>query len=321
MASSSDSSTDSTDSSSTLSLSGMSHQKQGLIYAILAYTIWGLFPLYWRPVMEVNVWQIVAHRVIWSAVFLAMLLAWRGEWGQVFGAFKNKKTILVFSVSSILLSSNWLIYIWAVTHGHIVDASLGYFINPLFNVFLGWVVFKERLSIVQYLALTLAAIGVLWLTYLSGSFPWVAISLALTFGFYGLLRKVAPLGALSGLALETFLLLPFAIIFLMFVAWEGALEFRDLSTLAIVILMGSGVATSVPLLMFAAGARRVSLATMGMIQYISPTLLFLSGLYIFHEAFNPTRFVGFLWVWAGVLLYLVSSVLRYRQRAADKIIH
>lgn len=312
----SSSSIDSPDSSGSLS-----SQKQGLIYAVLAYTIWGLFPLYWHPVMEVNVWQIVAHRVIWSAVFMAILLAWRGEWWQVIKAFKVKKILLVFSVSSILLSSNWLIYIWAVTHGHVVDASLGYFINPLVNVFLGWVVFKECLSVMQYLALTLAAIGVLWLTYLSGSFPWVAISLALTFGFYGLLRKVAPLGALSGLALETFLLLPFAIMFLMFVAWDGTLEFRDLSTLVIVILMGSGVATSVPLLMFATGARRVSLATMGMIQYISPTLLFLSGLYIFHEAFNPTRFVGFLWVWAGVLLYLVSSVLRYRQRAADKIIH
>ena len=299
-----------------MSSSDSANQKQGLIYAVLAYTIWGLFPIYWRPVMDLNVWQIVAHRVVWSAVFLAILLAWRGEWWQVIKAFQTKKTLLVFAISSVLLSSNWLIYIWAVTHGHIVDASLGYFINPLVNVFLGWVFFKERLSTVQYLALILAAIGVLWLTYLSDSFPWVAISLALTFGIYGLMRKIAPLGALSGLALETFLLVPFALGFLIFAASDGTLEFTNLSTLAIVVLVGSGIATSVPLLMFAAGARRVSLATMGMIQYISPTLLFLSGLYIFHEAFNPTRFVGFLWVWAGVLLYLVSSVLRYKQRAA-----
>lgn len=299
-----------------MSSSDSANQKQGLIYAVLAYTIWGLFPLYWRPVMDINVWQIVAHRVVWSAVFLAILLVWRGEWWQVIKAFQTKKTLVVFAISSVLLSSNWLIYIWAVTHGHIVDASLGYFINPLVNVFLGWVFFKERLSTVQYLALILATIGVLWLTYLSGSFPWVAISLALTFGIYGLMRKIAPLGALSGLALETFLLVPFALGFLLFAASDGTLEFTNLSTLAILVLVGSGIATSVPLLMFAAGARRVSLATMGMIQYISPTLLFLSGLYIFHEAFNPTRFVGFLWVWAGVLLYLVSSVLRYKQRAA-----
>lgn len=291
-------------------------QKQGLLYAVLAYTIWGLFPLYWHPVMDVNVWQVVSHRIIWSALFLALLLFWQREWDQVIAAFKHKKTLGIFALSSILLSSNWLVYIWAVTHEHIVDASLGYFMNPLVSVLLSWIFFRERFSSVQYLALLLAVIGVLWLTYLAGSFPWVAIGLALTFGIYGLLRKIAPLGALAGLAVETFLLLPVALALLGFAAWEGVLEFRQLSTLAILVLIGSGVATSVPLLMFTAGARRVSLATMGMIQYISPTLLFLSGLYLFHEAFDPTRFVGFLWVWAGVLLYLVGSIVHYRQRAA-----
>ncbi|MCP1772764.1 chloramphenicol-sensitive protein RarD [Neisseria perflava] len=285
--------------------------RKGLLYAFGCYFIWGLFPLYWYPItganMDMDAAQILAQRISWSSVFSVIVLLLMKQGGTLLKAIANRKLLLTFVCSAAAISLNWLVYLWAITHHHILDASLGYFIAPLVNVLLGRLFFKEMLNRMQLAALTLALVGILWLAVPAGHMPWVSLLLAGSFGLYGLVRKLAPLDSLTGMTLV--LMLPFALAYLAYTAQQGALVFGSLDTLQISVLVGSGAITVIPLLMFAAGAKRISLGDLGMIQYISPSMQFLLGLTLFGEAFNMQRFTGYLWVWVGVALY-AWSVLR-----------
>ena len=261
----------------------------GIVYATLAYMAWGLFPLYFRQVAHVPALEVVVHRTVWSLVFVLAVLAVRRHWGWMRALRGQPRVLGAFAVSALLLSVNWLTYVWAVQNNHVVDASLGYFILPLVNVALGFVFLHERPRPGQWLAVAVAAAGVLWLAVQAGRVPWIALVLALSFGFYGLLRKVATLGALEGLALETMMLAPVAVAAL--AMWssqgQGALVQGDTATVA--WLLVAGPMTAVPLLLFAAGARLIPMATLGILQYISPSLQFALGIWLFHEPFEPDR--------------------------------
>jgi chloramphenicol-sensitive protein RarD len=281
---------------------------RGALYAVGAYCCWGLFPLYWKPLEQISPLEILCHRILWSAVFLLIVLGCKRHWSWLAPFARQPRKLVLFTASSLCLSLNWLLYIWAVNSGHIVESSLGYFINPLVNVLLGRLVLRERLGSLQKGAVVLAAIGVLWMTIQLGAFPWISLGLALTFGLYGLMRKQAPLPSLEGLALETFLLAPLAFAVLFLFAVHGETRFGHGSTIETMMLVGAGVVTAVPLLLFANGARRLKLATLGLIQYISPTLQLLLGVLIYHEAFDSARAVGFAFIWSGLAVYTLSSV-------------
>ena len=279
----------------------------GIVYAALAYLSWGLFPLYFRQVAAVPALEVVLHRTLWSLVFVLALLAVRRQWAWMREVLRQPRVLGAFALSALLLAANWLTYVWAVNNSHVVDASLGYFILPLVNVALGYVFLHERPRPGQWLAVTVAAAGVLWLTVLTGRLPWIALVLALSFGFYGLLRKVAVLGALEGLTLETVLLAPVTMAVLGVWAWQGqgALVQGDASTLGWLVL--AGPVTAIPLLWFAAGARRIPLATMGILQYIAPSLQLALGVWLFHEAFDVSRLAGFVLIWAALLVYTLEG--------------
>ena len=279
----------------------------GIVYAALAYLSWGLFPLYFRQVAAVPALEVVLHRTLWSLVFVLALLAVRRQWAWMRELLRQPSVMGAFALSALLLAANWLTYVWAVNNGHVVDASLGYFILPLVNVALGYVFLHERPRPGQWLAVAVAAAGVLWLTVLTGRLPWIALVLALSFGFYGLLRKVAVLGALEGLTLETILLAPATLAVLGAWAWQGqgALVQGDATTVGWLVL--AGPVTAIPLLWFAAGARRIPLATMGILQYISPSLQLALGVWLFHESFESSRLTGFLLIWAALLVYTLEG--------------
>ncbi len=286
----------------------------GIVYATWAYIAWGLFPLYFRQVADVPALEVVVHRTLWALVVVLSLLALRRQWGWLGVVIRQPRVLGAFALSAVLLSGNWLTYVWAVQNQHVVDASLGYFILPLVNVALGCVFLRERPRPGQWLAVAVAAAGVLWLAVQGGRLPWIALVLALTFGFYGLLRKVAVLGALEGLTLETLMLAPVAAIVLGWWTWhgQGALAHADVATLGWLVL--AGPLTAAPLLLFAAGARRIPMATLGILQYISPTLQFALGVWVFNEAFEPGRVVGFALIWTALLIYSVEG-WRVRQRS------
>lgn len=288
----------------------------GVLQAALAYAMWGLFPLYFRAVSSVAPLEIVLHRSLWSLVFVLGLLAVLRRWEWLGRIARQPRTLGIFAVSALLLSGNWLVYVWAVNSHRVVDASLGYFINPLVNVLLGTFVLKERLRRAQWAALGIAAAGVLWLAVVAGALPWVGLVLAATFGLYGLMRKTAPLGALEGLALETLLLAPLAAGLLLWLLARGAsaVDGGDASLLGMLAL--AGPLTALPLLLFAAGARRIPLTTLGVLQYISPSLQFAIGVWLFREPFAGPRLAGFALIWTALLVYSADGWLTLRRQAA-----
>ncbi|WP_041791033.1 EamA family transporter RarD [Rhodoferax ferrireducens] len=286
----------------------------GLFYAALAYTAWGLLPVFFKQLTRVNAFEIVMHRMVWSLVFLLCVLAVLKRWAWLRDLARQPRVLLAFAVSALLLSVNWSVYVWAVQNAHMVDASLGYFILPLVNVALGFAFWNERPRPGQWLAVAVAAAGVLWLTVQAGRLPWVALVLAITFGIYGLLRKLAKLGALEGLTLETLLLWPMAVGMLAWWAWhgQGALVQGDPATLGWLLL--AGPLTAIPLLLFAAGARRIPMATLGILQYISPSLQMLLGVWLYGEAFEPARAIGFYLIWMALVLYSADSFWNARKQ-------
>lgn len=283
--------------------------KKGLLYALGCYLFWGTFPVFWYPLNHspMPAEQIMAHRVLWSAVFAFLLLIWFKKGGAVLAVFRQPKLLGAFVLSSLLIGSNWLIYLWAIVNNRVIDASLGYFINPLFNILLGFIFFKERLNLGQLLAVSLAIIGIVWLAIPAGQIPWIALLLALSFGCYALVRKLAPIDALTGIALETFILLPLALIYLAWCAIHHTLVFQELSPLQLTVLFSSGAATTLPLLLFTAGARRISMSLLGMLQYLSPSLQLMWGVVLFGEILHGARLTGYMWVWAGVIVFLISA--------------
>ncbi len=282
----------------------------GLLYALGAFIIWGLFPLYLLQVASVSPLELTLHRSTWALVFLVAVLSVLGRWRWLPELRHHPRRLVRFLGTATLLTVNWLLYIYAVQTGRVVEASLGYFINPLVNVLLGVVVLHERLRPAQWVAVALAACGVAWLTALTGSLPWIALLLACSFGVYGLLRKTAALGALEGLTMETLLLAPITLPWL--AVWTlshgGAMARGDLG-LDFWLLLG-GPLTALPLMLFAMAARRLPLATLGLVQYVSPTLQLLLGLWVFHEPFGAARAVGFVLIWSALALYSADALRR-----------
>ena len=288
----------------------------GMLYAALAFLAWGLFPLYFKALSSIPAQEILAHRMAWSLLFLSAVLLWRRQWSWLAAVARQPKVLAGFAASALLLSINWGLYIWSVNHDRVVDASLGYFINPLVNVVLGSLLLKERMRPVQWSAVALAAAGVVWLTYDAGHPPWISLALGLTFGFYSLLRKTASLGALEGLSLETMLLFPFAAAYLLWLAQAGQNGFAAAAPLPQALLALSGPVTAIPLLMFAAAARRLPLSLLGLMQYMVPTMQLLLGVWLYHEPFGPGRLIGFALIWGGLALYSLEGGMRSWQRRA-----
>lgn len=286
----------------------------GILYATLAYIAWGLFPLYFQLFKAVSPVEIIAHRTLWSLVFLAGVLVWRRQLAWLRPLLRQPRVLGVFALSALLLAGNWLVYVWAVTNGQVLESSLGYFMLPLVSVALGTVFLHERPRPGQWLAVAIAAAGVAWLTWQTGHLPWAALALALTFGFYGLLRKTAPLGALEGLSLETALLLPLALAYLAWTGKTGHAAWTHAGPGLLASLLAVGPNTAVPLLLFAAGARRIPLATLGLLQYISPMLQFVLGVWLLGETASPARLVGFGLIWAALLCYTAEGL--WQQRVA-----
>ncbi len=286
--------------------------RSGILSAALAFLCWGLFPIYFHALGDVPPMQILAHRVLWSLGFLLVVLLLRRQWKWL-AMVRQPRVLASFLASAVLLSANWLVYIWAVTSGHVIEASLGYFINPLVNIMLGYLLLKERMRPAQWAAIAIAALGVSWLTWQSGSVPWIALFLAASFGGYGLLRKTASLGALEGLSFETMVLFPFALAYVVWLTATGDNAFLNApSDTTRLLLVAAGPTTAIPLLLFATGARKIPLSILGLLQYLSPTLQFLLGVWLFQEHFSSDRLVGFLMIWAALALFAGEGLLRSR---------
>ncbi|MBN1559973.1 EamA family transporter RarD [candidate division KSB1 bacterium] len=287
--------------------------EKGILQGLAAYVLWGFLPIYWKLLGHILPLEILLHRTMWSLVFVLIILAMRRQWAWLRLIRQRPHDSLIFMVTALLISFNWFTYIWAVNNEFIVEASLGYFINPLINVLLGVVFLKERLRAGQTAAIILAGSGVIYLTINYGAFPWIALVLAFSFGFYGLARKIAPLGAIEGLTLEMlFLLLP-ALAATFYFEKSGQAAFMHGSISTSLLLIFSGAITAVPLLLFSASARCVTLVVLGILQYIAPTLQFLIGVFLYGEPFNRTRFLGFCIIWTALLIFTAESIIRNRR--------
>lgn len=298
--------------------SNSSHQPEhhaGLVSAFVSFLFWGITPLYWKLLTTIGATELLAHRIVWSVVFLGLLITIQREWHSIFKVLRSKRSIFAFATCGILIGVNWWIFIWAVNHDHMVDASLGYFIVPLINVLLGFLFLKERLHSLQLIAITLAGVGVVFRLWEFGEFPWIAFILATTFGLYGLIRKTAHFEAVTGLTLETaFLGIP-AAIYLFYIDSLGQGSFGHASLSINILLVSAGVITAIPLIAYAYGARRISMATLGVLQFISPTCMFLFGVLLFDEPFTRSDWFSFGLIWFALLLYAVDMF--YRSRTAS----
>lgn len=279
----------------------------GVAYALGSFGLWGLFPLYFKAVSSVAATEVLAHRVVWSVVFVGLLLLLVRQWGTVGAILGDRDRRSRLIASSLLISTNWLIFIWAVAHDRVLEASLGYFITPLVSVLLGRVVLGERLFRVQWLAVGLAAVGVAWMLIGVGVIPWVALGLAATFGSYGLVRKLADVPAIPGLFVETLIVGPPALAWLLWLGFEGAGDFGVRGAGFDVLLIAAGLVTATPLILFAQATRRLRLASVGLFQYIVPTMQMLLAVFAFEEAFTPQHAITFGCIWIGLALYSASA--------------
>jgi chloramphenicol-sensitive protein RarD len=285
---------------------------RGIWNGIAAYALWGFFPIYWKMLHNVSALQVIGHRIAWSFVLLIVVILLTKQWRDFRAAALAPKVIGIYAIAGVLLTINWLIYVWGVNSGFIVETSLGYFINPLISVLLGVLFLRERLRAMQWVPIGLASIGVIYLTLTYGRLPWIALSLAFSFGIYGLVKKLAPLGSLYGLTLETALVFPIALLYLVFVGFHGTGSFLQGGLLTDILLIGTGAVTSIPLLMFASAARQIPLTMIGVLQYIAPTLQFLIGVFLYHEPFDQSRLIGFSFVWLALIIFWVENYLASR---------
>ena len=279
----------------------------GVLSAGCAFLMWGVFPLYLKTLKAIPPLEILSHRVFWSFIMLALILTLRHQWGWITSIKKNPRITAAFIASASMLAINWVVYIWSINHDRIVDASLGYFIAPLFNVLFG-VMLGERLRLWQWISVGLAATGVAWLTISAGQLPWIGLTLAFTFGLYGLLRKTASLGALEGLTLETLVMLPLSALFLLLPESGSSHAFVNAGINTSLLLIAAGPVTAIPLLLFAYGARRIPLSLVGILQYIGPTIQLLLGIYLYNEVFSSTKFIGYGLIWCALGLYSIESL-------------
>lgn len=288
--------------------------QRGYVLGLTAYIIWGLFPLYFKALQSVPAMEIIVHRVLWSALFGGLLLlVWKhpGWWREL---RDNPKRLAVLAGCGLLIATNWLVYVWAVNNDRMIEASLGYYINPLINVLLGMLLLGERLRRLQWLAVGLAALGVAQQVWQVGSLPWVSLALALSFGFYGLIRKQAPVAALPGLVVETWMLVPLAIGWLLLHPTANSASLDFFSSSEALWLIAAGPVTLVPLVCFNAAARHLPYTTLGFLQYLAPTLVLLQAVLLFGEHLSPSTLMAFACIWAGLAVYSVDAWLSLRKR-------
>ncbi|MEH7304428.1 EamA family transporter RarD [Neobacillus drentensis] len=285
--------------------------QKGVIHAGFSYFLWGLLPIYWKFLDHVNAKEILASRVLWSFVFMVIILLLTNKWGlflqTIKGFAKNKKQMYALTIASLLISINWFIYIWAVNSGHMIEASLGYYINPLISILLGMIVLKEKLTVYQYVSFILAAIGVLIISISHGRFPWIALTLALSFGLYGLAKKLINVDSAVGLTLETLVVAPVAAIYIGYLFINGSNSFLTAGVPTDFLLIGAGAVTAVPLLYFAKGAQKIPLSLLGFLQYIAPTLTLLLGVFVYHEHFSKIQLLSFMFIWSALTIYSLSK--------------
>ncbi len=284
------------------------HSRQGVIYGVLSYGLWGLVPLYFKLVADVSPGEVVAQRIVWSFVLLGIVMTALGRWREVLPALRSRPVMTALATSTLLLAFNWFVYIYAVSTNQVVEASVGYFLNPLVNVLLGVVILKEHLRRWQIASVALAALGVAIL-----GVPWIAVSLALSFAFYGLLRKQVAADGLLGLFIETLLLAPLALAFVLYLRYAGRSAFVLNDPAMCLTLAASGIVTCVPLLLFAAAARRLRFATLGFLQYLAPTIQFLIAVFVFHEELTTVKIVSLSLIWTAVGIYSIDSLRMLRQ--------
>ncbi len=287
---------------------------RGVAAAIAAFVMWGLFPLYLIGLLKVSAMQITAHRIVWSCLFVLGWLAATGDLGKLREAVSREGVLIRLVASAFFIAVNWLGFAWAVNHGHVLEVSLAYFIGPLINVLLGIFVLSERLDRAQWTAVVFAAVGVAYLTFIAGHPPWIALMVGSSFAFYGLIRKTVSIDALPGLAVETILLVPFAAGFLIWCEMQGIGSFGHMSGLVDGLLLAGGIVTSVPLFLFAYGARRVPFSTIGVLQFIAPSMQLVCGLVVFKEPLAAARLVGFVLIWIGLLIYIGNALRQSRAR-------
>ena len=284
-----------------------SEHTKGAWYVGLSYTLWGFFPIYWKVLAGISALQLICHRIVWSLLLLLVMVGRSKDWNALWQAIRAPRVVGVYTVAAIAIATNWLIFVWAVAINQIVQISLGYFINPLLSVVLGMAIFHERLRRLQWVSVALAAAGVLYLTIALQTLPWIALSLAVTFGTYGLMKKLAPLGSVHGLALETGILFVPAAMYLLVEELAGRGAFLRSGALRDALMFGSGPTTALPLLLFAAGVRRIPLSLVGMLQYINPMMQFSIGVLLYKEPFTRVQLVGFGLVWGALVLFAVEG--------------
>lgn len=281
--------------------------KKGVLFGIGAYVLWGMFPLYWKMLQHVPAIQLIAHRILWSFILLIVFIVVLGRREKFLASIKQPRILWIYSASALLISTNWLVYVWAVNHEYIVETSLGYFINPLISVLLGVVFMRERLRPLQWLPVFLAAGGVVYLTLQYGKLPWISLVLAFSFGIYGLVKKIAPLNSVNGLTLETGILGIPALLLLVISEVNGEGAFLNTGMESDLLMVGAGVATTIPLLMFSSAAQLIPLSLVGILQYIAPTLQLLLGVIVYGEPFTKVQWVGFGMVWIALLIYTIEG--------------
>lgn len=287
-------------------------KNKGLLYGVIAYALWGFFPIYWRLLQGVPAIELLAHRIAWSFLLLVAAVLFMRQWSD-FRSSLNAWTFQIYFIAAILIGVNWLTYVWAVNAGFIIETSLGYFINPLLSVLMGVFFLRERLRSAQWIPIALAAIGVAYLTFAYGRLPWIALLLAFSFGFYGLAKKLAPLGSVFGLTLETGILFLPAVAYLGWAEANGSASFLHTSATSNLLMIGAGVVTTIPLLLFASAAKQIPLSMIGILQYLAPTIQFLIGVFVYKEPFDQSRLIGFGIVWLALIAFWVENYLASRR--------
>ena len=285
----------------------------GVIQGVTAYALWGVFPLYFAVLFKsgVSPWEVLSNRIVWSCFLLLIIVSWQQRWGQLFASLRDRRTLLLLTASTLLIATNWLVFLYAVNTQQVLQSSLGYFITPLANVLLGVTVLGERLRIGQLVSVALAVIGIIVLARTGHEFPWIALLLAISFAFYGLCRKTVAVDSLLGLTIETTLLAPLALAFLIVCQMQGTSS--EVSWTIQAMMIGSGFATAAPLLLFASAARRLRFITLGFLQYIGPTLQFLVAVLWLNEPLDSDKLLSFAFIWAAVAIYSFDSLLAYRR--------
>ncbi|WP_022666781.1 EamA family transporter RarD [Desulfospira joergensenii] len=284
----------------------------GLISGTSAFLIWGLCPVYWKVLSHVPAIETITHRIVWSFLFLLPVIYFQGNWKVLIRTFRSLKTLGQLSVTTLLVAANWFLFIWAVNNDLILQTSLGYYINPLVNVLFGMLFLKEKLRKFQVLAVFIAGAGVLYLTWQYGAFPWIAVILAVTFGSYGLIRKILDLDPAVGLAVETLILTLPGLIYLFWLEKNGTATFLHVNTFTDIFLIGTALLTALPLLLFNMGARRLRLATLGFLQYLAPSVTFLLAVFVYKEPLSGHQFIAFVFIWTALAVYTADSAREFR---------